>query len=111
MSKNEELKKRLEEMKKNNGQKSNAADMIGGIVSQEEEKTDFEKIAQELEERQKKEAISMNSDYVKDTLYIQKDLYKAFNALCIKRGDKKQHVNRAIAEYVQKEYKRIQKEK
>lgn len=112
MSRNEEINKRLEAMKKNNESGTNPAGrVIDGITRQEEEKTDFEKIAQELEERKRKESVGLNDDYVKDTIYIQKDLYKAFNALCIKRGDKKHHVNRAISEYVQKEYKRTQKNK
>lgn len=114
MSKNDQLNKRLEEMRKkaNENEGGNKpASVIDGIVSQEEKKTDFEKIAQELQERHQREAVGANEDYVKDTLYIQKDIYKAFNALCVKRGDKKHHVNAALAEYVEKEYKRIQREK
>jgi len=112
VSKNDQISKRLEEMKKSKAANTSTPEkMIDGIVKQEEKKTDFEKIAQELQERHEKEAVGANEDYVKDTLYIQKDIYKAFNALCIKRGDKKHHVNKALAEYVEREYKRIQREK
>lgn len=108
MSKNEELKKRLEEMKKNNGQKSNAADMIGGIVSQEEEKTDFEKIAQELE-AMKEEKKSVLTGTVKDTIYIDKPIHDAIKALCVKQGDKRRIVNEALSDYVKKRYKELKK--
>lgn len=110
MSKNEQINKRLEAMRKQESENKPSA-VIDGIVKQEEEKTDFSKIAQELQERHEKEAVGANENYVKDTLYIESDIYKAFNALCIKRGDKKYHVNKALAEYVQREYKRIQREK
>ena len=108
MSKNEQINKRLEAMRKQENVNMPSA-VIDGIVHQEEEKTDFSKIAQELQERHEKEAVGANENYVKDTLYIESDIYKAFNALCVKRGDKKIHVNRALAEYVEREYKKLKK--
>ena len=108
MSKNEQINKRLEAMRKQESENKPSA-VIDGIVHQEEEKTDFSKIAQELQERHEKEAKGENFDHVKDTLYIEKNIYKAFNALCVKRGDKKRRINEALAEYVEREYKKIKK--
>ena len=111
MSKNEELNKRLQEMKKTSSDKNLAPSMIGGIVNQEAEKTDFAKIAEELSKRKEKETVGHNDNHVKATIYIEADIYRAFEALCVKRGDRKHHINKALAEYVEREYKKLSKQK
>lgn len=86
-------------------------EVIQQIIHQEEDKPDFEKIAEELARRHEEEKRSLNDEHIKDTIYIQKDIYKAFNALCTERGLKKQYVNEAIADFVQKKYKELQQNK
>lgn len=70
-----------------------------------EEKPDFEKMAEVLES-QKIEKVSENQGYIKDTIYIREDLYKAMQALCVKQGDKKTYVNMAYENFLTQEYKR-----
>lgn len=110
MSKNDRFKERLSGI--NDGSKiENKKEVIQQIIHQEEETPDFSKIAEELALRHEEEKHSLNDGYVKDTIYIQEDIYKAFNALCVKRGDKKQFINEALAEYVAKRYKEISSER
>lgn len=85
------------------------SEFVHKLVTQEEEPRSLEDIAKELQERREAEAVGENEGYVKDTIYIRKDIYEAFNALCLKRGDKKKHANAAFERYVLAEYKKIQK--
>ena len=84
-------------------------ELVSKIMSQEEEPVSLDDIARELQERREAESISENDGYVKDTIYIRKDIYDAFNALCLKRGDKKKHANAAFERYVLAEYRKLQK--
>ena len=43
--------------------------------------------------------------------YIDENIAKAFNSLCVKRGDQKEYINAALADYIQKRYKELQAEK
>lgn len=91
------------EAAKNASHKAIIANLTG-----EEERTelDYTRIAEELAERQKAvtERKGLNDGYTKDTIYIRDDLYKAFNALCVERGDKKQFANEAIEDFIKKKY-------
>lgn len=109
MSKNNKLQDRLAGLQQEKETiKGNSGKVISGIVSQEQEKPDFAKIAEELQQRHAEEARSLNTGYVKDTIYIEENIYKAFNALCTERGMKKQLVNEALADFVQKKYRELQ---
>lgn len=109
MSKNNKLQDRLAGLQQEKDTiKSNPGKVISGIISQEQDTPDFAKIAEELQERHEQEKHSLNSGYIKDTIYIEENLYKAFNSLCLKRGDKKQMVNEALSEYVTKRYRELQ---
>lgn len=111
MSKNNDFKSRLENLQKDKEAiKSNPGKVIGGIISQEQEAPDFAQIAEELQQRHAEEARSLNTGYVKDTIYIEENIYKAFNALCTERGMKKQLVNEALADFVQKKYRELQQD-
>lgn len=92
--------------------KGNPGKVISGIINQEQDTPDFAKIAEELQRRHAEKAKSLNDpeEYVKDTIYIEKDIYTAFNSLCLKRGDKKKLINEALAQYVAKRYREIQAE-
>lgn len=111
MSKNNDFKSRLANLEKDKEAiKSNPGRVIGGIISQEQEAPDFAQIAEELQQRHAEEARSLNTGYVKDTIYIEENIYKAFNALCTERGMKKQLVNEALADFVQKKYRELQQD-
>lgn len=100
-----ELEKQKEEVGKNK------KEVVNNIVTGEDSEVNFKEIANQLKERKENEAESLNDPnlYVKDTIYIEKDIYEAFNALCLKRGDKKQFTNEALRDYVKKKYKELQK--
>lgn len=103
------INQRLEKIA--SGQKKNResqAEMLAQMTEQKTDQPDFEAIAEELEERKRQEGKGENEGYVKDTIYIEENIYKSFNALCIKRGDKKKYTNQALAEFVAKKYKELQ---
>lgn len=109
MSKNNDLKNRLENLQKDKETIVGRPGMvINGIISQEQDTPDFAKIAEELQQRHEQEKRSLNDTYIKDTIYIEENIYKAFNALCTERGMKKQLVNEALADFVQKKYRELQ---
>lgn len=100
----ERLKREAEEAKKNADKK----DMVKQLSHQKEADTDFAKIAEEFTRRladNKKD--SANDKHVKDTIYIEEDLYRAFSALCVNRGDKKLYVNMALRDFVLKKYREL----
>ena len=90
-------------------QQKSHEELLKLLADQKDDTPDFETIAAELQRRHEEEKRSLNTGYVKDTIYIEENLYKAFNALCTERGMKKQYVNQALAEFVQKKYREIQK--
>lgn len=75
------------------------------------EEPDYAKIAEDLQRRHEEEAHSLNDRHVKETIYIQEDIAKAFNALCLKRGDKKKFINQALADFVTKKHRELQVKK
>lgn len=107
MSKNNDLlQQRLQELNANKKEtKGNKPDVVNTIVTGKEEKQNFSDIAAQLEERKRKLTegqTGANDGYVKDTIYIRKDLWEAMQALCIEKGDKKNHVNAAYEDYISK---------
>lgn len=106
-SKNNLLNQRLSKLD-NQKEEIKNANVVNSIITGKEEK-DLKTIARELKERKEKEPDSINDPnlYIKDTIYIEKDIYEAFNALCLKRGDKKQFTNEALRDYVNKKYKEL----
>lgn len=103
------IAERLRRMNENNESlKPESKSVIDKIATGKEEKPDFEKMAEVLEAQ--KDPKSENDGYVKDTIYIREDLYKAMQALCVKQGDKKFRVNSAYEMYLTKIYKELHKE-
>lgn len=108
-NKNDLLNQRLQKIQKEKEEADKSRpDVVQSIVTGEEEKPDFMKLAEVLEE-EKKETKSANEGYIKDTIYIREDLYKAMQALCVQQGDKKMYVNAAYEEFLTREYKRRMK--
>lgn len=110
-SKNDLLNERLKAVQKEKeAAESGKPGVVNTIVTGEEEKPDFMKMAEVLETK-KEERVSENEFYQKDTIYIRKDLFNAMNALCEKQGDKKKFVNQAYEEFLAKKYKEMQIDK
>ncbi len=100
---------RLQQQKGQLPHPSEKAELVNKIMNQEEETVDMKAIAEALQEQNKEKAPGLNEGYTKDTLYIEDDIYKAFNALCVNRGDKKKFVNEALKDFVLKKYKELSK--
>lgn len=108
-NKNDLLNQRLQKIQKEKEEtEKTRPDVVQSIVTGEDEKPDFMKMAEVLEE-EKEERKSANEGYIKDTIYIREDLYKAMQALCVQQGDKKMLVNAAYEEFLTREYKRRMK--
>ena len=108
MSKNNNIKSRLENIQKDKDIiKGNPGKVISGIVNQEQETPDFAKIAEMLEARKQEEAKGENDNHIKDTIYVEETIYRSFNALCVRRGDKKKFVNEALSDFVKKKVKEL----
>lgn len=109
-SKNDLLSERLKAVQKEKeADEKNKPGVVNTIVTGEEEKPDFIKMAEVLE-AQKEERVSENSEYTKDTIYIRTDLFNALQALCVKQGDKKRLVNEMYEEFLTKKYKELESE-
>ena len=94
---------RLEKMRKDNeGKKGITEEFTQDAVVVKP--LSFADIAAKLKARKEEEMAGANDDYTKDTIYIRKDIYEAFNALCIKHGDKKKFANEAISDFIMKKY-------
>lgn len=104
MAKNDLLNQRLQEIQKDKEEADkNKPGVMQTIATGEEEKPDFMKMAEELESQ--KELKSENDGYIKDTIYIREDLYRAMQAICTRQGDKKKRVNESYEQYLTKVYK------
>lgn len=93
----------------NESLKNDKPNVVDNIVTGKEEKPDFMKMAEVLEEKKRKEP-GKNENYTKDTIYIRDDLYRAMQSLCINQGDKKYHCNAAYELYLSKIYNEKKKE-
>ena len=111
MSKNNKINERLNSLQQKKEQFAHNGDkgeLVSKIMNQEEEQIDMKAIAEALQE-QRPEQPGLNVGHTKDTLYIQDDIYQAFNALCVNRGDKKKFVNEALRDFVLKKYRELGK--
>ncbi len=85
-------------------------DLVGQLTHQSSGETDFEEIAEKLKERQKTKkfpTLKESDQYVKYTVYVEKPVAEAFQALCLKRGDQRRYANQAIKEFVEKKVKEL----
>ena len=109
MSNQNKLQEKLKQMQENT-QQPDKKKVIQGIADPEVTEPDFAKMAEDLQARHEQKKHSVNDGYTKDTVYIRDDIYKAFNALVTKRGLKKELMNEALADFVIKKYREIQRE-
>ena len=114
MSKKETMQERIERLKREKEaaqSKESKSTIISQLANETETTTDFEKITEEFKKLQENRLPGANEGYTKDTIYIKDSLYKAFNSLCVNRGDKKMYVNQAIEDFVLKKYKELKQNK
>ena len=85
-------------------------DLVGQLTHQSSGEADFEEIAEKLKERQrakKDPTLQESEQYVKYTIYVERPVAEAFQALCLKRGDQRRYANQAIKEFVEKKVKEL----
>ena len=106
--KNDLLTARLKEVQKSKEEaEKNKPGVVQSIVTGEDEKPNFMKMAAALK-KQGEEKKSSNDGFTKDTLYIRDDLYNAMQALVLQSGGlKKDHVNAAYELYLTKMFKEM----
>lgn len=110
MSKSKETtEERLARMKREQeeAKASNDTELVNHLTHESDGKPDFAAIVDKLSNRKEQEAKGENDDCVKMTIYIQEDIAKGFNALCVRRGDQKRHANQALADYIIRKSKEL----
>ena len=113
---NDLIKQRLAEIEKQkNEAEKNRPDVVTSIVDGETADNKLKAIAEELKKRKdeydpRAKDGGFKDNYVKDTIYIEKDIYEAFNALCLEYGDKKRYANQAFRDFVMKKHEEIKRE-
>lgn len=81
--------------------------LISQLTHEASGEPDFSEIAKKLEERKAQEAKGENDGFVKMTIYVREDVAQAFNALITKRGQQKEFVNIALADFVAKKIREL----
>lgn len=109
MSKQNKINDRLNGIQKQELGGGDRSELVEKLVNHDVDTIDMAAIAEQLQKQRTEEPVSANDGYTKDTLYIENDLFRAFNALCVKRGDKKKFANEAIRDFVLKKYRELQK--
>lgn len=104
----ETMQERMERLKRE-AEKAKETPVARTIAQGEDADTDFEKIAEAFAAMQP-EHPQVKPEEVKVTLYIDAQVYAAFEKLCVARGDKKRNTNAALAEFVLKRYREMQEE-
>lgn len=111
MNKNETAAERLERMKREQQAAKEAkepgSELVSQLTHESDGEPDFSEIAKKLAVRKANEAKGENDDHVKMTIYVKSDLALAFNALITKRGQQKEFINQAIADFVTKKSREL----
>lgn len=82
-------------------------ELVGTLHHEQEGEPDFSEIAKKLEERKALEAKGENEGHTKMTIYVRDDIYRSFNALITKRGQQKQFINQALADFITKKSREL----
>lgn len=111
MSKHESAEERIARMKREREEAAKkAAEEQSNLVSQlTHEATgepDFAQLAEKLKSRKEAEAPT-TTETVKFTIYIDRDVAEAFQALCVKRGDQRRYATEAFAEFVKRKVREL----
>lgn len=109
MSKKETVQERLAKMKKEKAEAPEVqkADLVEQLTHESDGTPDFNELAKKLEERKAAEAKGENDGHVKMTIYIEKSVADAFNALITRRGQQKEFANQAFKDFVQKKAREL----
>lgn len=101
----ERMKREREAAAKKTGETDNS--LVDQLTHTDTGEPNFAELAKQLQERQEQEFKGKNDNHIKDTLYIRRDIYEAFNALVTQRGQKKEFVNQALSDFIIKKAREL----
>lgn len=101
----ERLKREKEEAAAKTGDKESTG-LVSQLTHESDGEPDFAKIAEKLKSR-KEEETPASTETVKFTIYIDKPVAEAFQALCVKRGDQRRYATEAFAEFVKRKVREL----
>lgn len=111
MSKKETPAERLARMKQEREavkDQSGTEELVSQLAHESGTEPDLADITAKLKERQAAETVpSFDERTVKTTIYIDADVAEAFDALCLKRGDKQRFATQALREFCIKKSKEL----
>lgn len=82
-------------------------DLVGQLTHQSAGEPDLAALAEKLGQRKDKEKVSVTETAVKYTIYIDKPVATAFDALCINRGDQRRYATEALRDFVLKKSREL----
>lgn len=111
MSKHESAEERIARMKREREEAAKKAaeeksDLVGQLTHETNGEPDFAQLAEKLKSR-KEEETPAATETVKFTIYIDKPVAEAFQALCVKRGDQRRFATEAFAEFVKRKVREL----
>lgn len=110
-NKNNSAIERLERMKREKeaakAASKESTELVSQLTHESDGEPDFSAIAEKLEERKAQEAKGENEGHVKMTIYVEEKLARSFYALITRRGQQKEFVNQALADFVQKKAREL----
>ncbi len=112
MSKQKETtEERLARMKKEQeaAKAGKDTELVKQLTHESTGEPDFNEITKKLKARKEKEAKSKNDGYTKTTIYVRTDVLEAFDALQTRHGQRKEMLNEALMDYIQKKTRELEK--
>ena len=80
--------------------------LVSQLTHETDGEPDFAQLAAKLKSR-KEEETPVSTETVKFTIYIDKPVAEAFQALCVKRGDQRRFATEAFAEFVKRKVREL----
>lgn len=82
-------------------------ELVGQLTHTSDGEPDYAEIAAKLQEQSGKQDKGANEDYIKMTLYVEKDVAAAFRALANRHGLQKEYTNAALRDFIAKKVKEL----
>lgn len=81
-------------------------DLVSQLTHESDGEPDFAELAEKLKNR--KEGVeAAKPEWIKFTIYIDRPVAEAFQALCTERGDQRRYATAAFADFVKKKSKEL----
>lgn len=86
---------------------TDTTNLVSQLTHESAGEPDLSAIAAKLKQRQEEERTPELAGKVKYSIYVEKDVADAFQALCIKRGDQRRFANEALRDFVLKKTREL----